>query len=51
MNWITKLAPKIKSILDSYSVGDFEMEALSILEKLFEENNIQIKKMDKKNKK
>lgn len=31
-----------KSILDSYSVGDFEIEALSILEKLFEENNIQI---------
>lgn len=31
-----------KSIFDSYSVGDFEQEALSKLDELFLENNIQI---------
>ena len=31
-----------KSIFESYSVGDFEQEALTKLEKLFQKNNIQI---------
>lgn len=31
-----------KSIFESYSVGDFEQEALSKLEELFQKNNIQI---------
>lgn len=31
-----------KSIFESYSVGDFEREALEKLDKLFEKNNIQI---------
>lgn len=31
-----------KSIFDSYSVGDFEQEAIAKLDELFEKNNIQI---------
>jgi tRNA dimethylallyltransferase len=31
-----------KSVHDSYSVGDFEQEALTVLDRLFTENNIQI---------
>ena len=31
-----------KSIFESYSVGDFEQEALSKLDELFQKNNIQI---------
>lgn len=31
-----------KSIFDNYSVGDFEQEALTKLDKLFQKNNIQI---------
>lgn len=31
-----------KSIFDKYSVGDFELEALSKLDELFQKNNIQI---------
>ncbi|MDP5096169.1 MAG: tRNA (adenosine(37)-N6)-dimethylallyltransferase MiaA, partial [Flavobacterium sp.] len=31
-----------KSIFESYSVGDFEQEALAKLEELFQKNNIQI---------
>ncbi len=31
-----------KSILDTYTVGDYEQEALALLDKLFTKNNIQI---------
>lgn len=31
-----------KTIFENYSVGDFEQEALEVLEKLFNQNNIQI---------
>ena len=31
-----------KSIFESYSVGDFEQEALTKLDELFQKNNIQI---------